>query len=537
MDTLDQNLSSLLNYGVSDHLIQNLQAIEETTEEGGRPMYEQSSIYEMRCAIFCRNYAKTLWEFSHYVSVFEFLNPAGVIDLFWSKGVTTSQRFKNWVAGLASVNQVEVSDQGVISIRFAEREFVLSAKRVNIMAAWTVFLATVEPDFLLDLNQFKHKILGAEIEAFARKLKLRLDAYLEPHLQALHQQRQGRVLLSYLKAQAEHCYDSILTDQTVLDFWIENANKDEGDFKRFATVAQCAYRLHQAIKIGQSQREIASARSFSQDNTGTDALWLLDEASQIASNGYLFDAFIEENKALAVEQLACKPLACIKFLNNKDAEFFSKLEGAQKAVFHLPLTFLRAQVFGLQQARLTEDLRQTKGQNIEQLTTLSDFAGFEKWYANLFLQIDKLDQSRLAIRYILFQYQHPNALACLIEQLDVEQKTELQSLVDETSTLALAENLAESLADVASEQIKQLRKAFAAVNRAGFKTLPEEKDIDLYVQGDEYLAILSRLLHKYIEQVSQEFQIKGGIVKSEVSDCLIFSRLFKSLYCNKGVQA
>jgi len=540
MNTLNQDLSSLVNYGVSDQLIQDLQTIEETTDFDGRPMYDQPSIYEMRCAILCRNYARTLWEYSHYVSVIEYLHPAGVIDLFWSKGVTTGLRFKSWVEGLPALDWLKVGDQSTITLCLGKREFVMNARRVNIMAAWTVFLAIAEPNILNELSQFKQGLKESEIDAFAKKLKTRIDQYLEPHLQGLHQQRQGRVLLNWLQSQTDMTenqgYNRVLHDEAVLGFWKENALTEEGDFKRFTTVAECAYRLHQAIRIGESQRNIFSAQSLDQDKSGEAAHWLLDEVSLLNNDSWILDAFIEDAQVQIIEKLSCSPLSDIKFLTLKDTDFCDRIERTGGAAFHLPLTFIREQVFGLQQARLTEDLRKTKGENSQQLVSLDDFNGFADWQIGLLAQIDRLAQTRAALNHILLQHQHPNALANILELLDVERKTVLQSLLADTTMAASPDFIVKHLVNIAGDEMKNLGKAFVKVNRAGFKTIPDECDVVLYVEGDEYLEKLESLLKKYAEQVSQIFKLKGGIVKTEEAERLFFSQMFKSLYGNKGVE-
>ena len=71
MDNLNPGLSSLVRFGVSDQLIQDLQVIEESCDFFGKALYDQATIYEMRCAILCRNFAKTLWEYSHYIAFIE----------------------------------------------------------------------------------------------------------------------------------------------------------------------------------------------------------------------------------------------------------------------------------------------------------------------------------------------------------------------------------------------------------------------------------------------------------------------------------
>jgi len=185
---------------------------------------------------------------------------------------------------------------------------------------------------------------------------------------------------------------------------------------------------------------------------------------------------------------------------------------------------------------LTEDLRKTKGENSQQLVSLDDFNGFADWQIGLLAQIDRLAQTRAALNHILLQHQHPNALANILELLDVERKTVLQSLLADTTMAASPDFIVKHLVNIAGDEMKNLGKAFAKVNRTGFKTIPDECDVVLYVEGDEYLEKLESLLKKYAEQVSQIFKLKGGIVKTEEAERLFFSQMFKSLYGNKGVE-
>lgn len=538
MDELNQGLSSLVRFGVSDQLIQDMQVIEESCDINGNALYEQAAIYEMRCAILCRNYAKSLWEYSHYVALIEHESEHGVIHFFWEQDIVSSARFKQWLTDTASHSACLNEHSGVINAMMGQREFTFNPKRINLMVAWTAFLAIVEPNLLTRLAGFKCELDDRSIDDLAKHLKASLDQYLEPHLQAIHQQRQGRVLLSWLQARlGEQNPNMLVQDESVLAFWQQNALSEEGDFKRFTSVAECAYRLHQAIELSDGQRAIAGARSYHQDQQGENAAWLLDEVSQLKAEENLFEGLMRRDPSNAVANLRQAPLNQIKFLTQKDAEFCEKFERVGAALSRLPLTFLRAQVFGLQQARVTEDLRATKGRNLRNLIELEDFSGFAAWADSLSEQIERIDQTRLAVAYILLQHAHPEALTRLLEALSDEQKTLLQNELKNQSGALQTKHLVHQLNSLAPLEIKRLESAFAKVNRAGFKELPEAAQVTPYLLGDEYLSALENQISLYAALLNRQAEQLGGLARIEADDAQIFSQTFALLYAEQGVHA
>jgi hypothetical protein len=540
MDELNQGLSSLVRFGVSEQLIQDLRAIEESADMHGKALYEQAAIYEMRCAILCRNYAKALWEYSHFMALIEHESDAGVIEYFWEQNILSTTRFRHWLAEAVRHSHYLSEDNGVFKALIGKREFILNAKRINLMAAWTAFLVIVEPALLIKLQSFKTDLNEKAIDAFSKQLKTALDAYLEPHLQAIHQQRQGRVLLTWLQEHTGQTdANALLQDETVLAFWQHNALTKDGDFKRFSTVADCAYRLHEAIELSDDQRQIEGARSYHQDQQGDNADWLIDEVSQINTSENLFDNLLDSlmyrEPVKAVASLGKPPLDQIKFLTSKDAVFCEKFELAGPALSTLPLTFLRAQVFGLQQARLTEDIRATKGQNLAKLLEMDGLIGFSAWQNSLSEQLEKIAQTRSAVAYVLLQYAHPVALASVLEALSDEQKANLHKLIEDQPGTRFGNSLMTHLTQMAPVEIKRLETAFSKVNREGFKTLPEADQTDNFLAGDEHLKALENMLHLYAKHLARIVELQGGLATIEAKDAAIFSQTFALLYAQQGV--
>lgn len=577
MDTLDESLSSLVRFGVSEQLIQNLQAIEETQaatgDHQGRPLYDQSAIYEMRCSILCHNYSKTIWEYSHFIAILEYLSERGVIDLFWAKEIVTGSRLRNWLANFNKLDWIDVGAKGSIKVQFDGREFALSPRRINLMAAWTAFLAIVDPSLIMKVSQFKQGLTKQSVDDFAKDLKSKLDQYLAPHLQAIHQQRQGRLLLTWLKEYSQN--EKLLTDESIIEFWLANAEIDGGDFKRFVTVAECGFRLQRAIQLGESQRSVDSAQSYHQDNQGNDSSWQIDLASNIMdSNDYIdddhsfdtdldehgydsesahsqvnseiealsegdsiFSALMSSPEVTASEQLADEPLNDIKFLTAKDLEFCIKLEEAGDGLYELPKTFIRAQIFGTQQARMTEDLRKTKGANIGVLMQCEDTESYEPWAEDLNQRVEKIKQTRDAITYILFLHQQPEALVKLIEGLSPEEQAILMKELSKYSELPKPEALAELINDLFPKLVKQKESVFNKVNREGFKAIPSRKELPHYIKGDQCLSGLQLVFAEYYDALQKEATKAGNFQAIELTDKATFSKQFSALYSNKGVMA
>lgn len=540
MERLNQPLSALVRFGVSDHLLQDLRALEESTDINESPLYSHVAMYELRCAILCRSYGKTLWEYSHFVAVLEHLSASGVIDLFWGKQVVSAAHLKAWVGTLPALDWLRVEAQGGLKVQIGKREFVLNPGRINLMAAWTAFIAIADPMILAQFAQFRDGLSEAKIDAFARHVKARLDQYLEPHLQALHQQRQGRVMLSWLlseqsgatRLEPEASVATLLEDQAVLNFWVHAAQTDDGDFKRFATVAECAYRLFQAITLDANRREIDTARSVDQDDSGDDASWLLDEVSQVQNGESLFDAMVGAFEPQATWALQQGSLAAIKFLSKRDLEFCATFEQPGAALWHLPLTFIRAQVFGLQQARISEDLRQTKGENLAGLVSLQTFEGYSPWQLLVSEQVLKIEETRAAIAHILLHFQHPAALVRLLERLDADSRAQCQAWLGADPARAGVEpQMAEKIMQLSPASVQQFKAAFERINRQGFSILPAAEALDAYIQGDQLLTVLAQTLRRY------QLSLQVALASSEIAqrDQDIFKTMFMQLYCGSGV--
>lgn len=531
---LNQALSSLVQYGVSDELIALIRAIEETTDTQGKPVYDPGSIYELRSSILCRNYGKTLWEFCHFSAVLEHLSVRGICDLFWLQEVTTGYRLKHWINQLDHPSWLLVRSNTSISIKLGERVFNLNPKRANLMAAWTGFISFIDPSLLGLLTQFKNEMSDRSVDAFCKQLKAKLDQYLDGHLQAIHQQRQGRILLSWVQSQEA---TNTLTDQRVLDFWQQQACLDEGDFKRFSTVAECAFKLHKAITLGENRTSLNATQSYDQDQFGESASWLLDEVAQLDDNNgqWLFDTLAEEHESDAIEQLSRSPLDEIKFLTNKDTIFCESLERAGAAVHSLPLTYLRAQTFAAQQAKITEDLRKTKGKNSQSLSEFDDFSGAEKWVTALQDQQTKLSLTRKAIGHVLMQHSHPSGLANIIEQLGSEDRAIFSQRSAANNHSMLSEEQMVNIKRLVAVPIKEAEKAYAKVNRTGFKELPEQEQTEIFHLGDQCLSQLEQLLEQYHTNLIQITKHSGGLAQQEQLDRAIFGVVFTQLYCANGV--
>lgn len=535
MDELNQGLSSLVRFGVSDQLIQDLQAIEESADLNGKALYDQAAIYEMRCALLCRNYAKALWEYSHYIALIEHESASGVIEFFWEQEILSVSKFRHWLADVSNTSDALVEDQGVFRCRMGKREFRFNPKRINLMAAWTAFLVMVEPGVLEKLASFRESISEKAIDEFAKYLKMALDRYLEPHLQAVHQQRQGRVLLSWLQSHATAAQsDVLLSDEQIVDFWQHNAHADDGDFKRFVTVADCAYRLYEAMELSEAQKQIDGARSYHQDQWGDDASWLVDEVSQMSNSENLFESLLGRDVLRSVVSLGDVPLKDIKFLTAKDAAYCEKFELAGSGLSALPLTFLRAQIYGLQQARISEDMRATRGRNLRQLIALEGITGLDAWSDELSAQLGRIRQTRLAVTYILYKYAHPLAMARVLESLNDEQKHVLSSQLEQQSETPLENQVAQHLASLAPEEIKALETAFSKINRAGFKALPEQSQVENYLAGDKHLADLESLLGQYATHLAQSVKRHTDRATLEARDARLFSQTFARLYGEQG---
>jgi hypothetical protein len=275
------------------------------------------------------------------------------VDLFWGAGPFQASRFRGAFASrLIAGNDVFTISGNGINLLYRDKPFSVAFSRMPFLAALIEFLVTAIgfvglDDILAPLA--RPALTAGEVSAQANALSRTLYDWLKNHLPPLQAQRKLATLLEFLKSRNGGHFDrDNINDGTILAFWQEAASaKDLDDFRTYTSVFLAFARLRQVI-----------------DNA--DALRALDQAAPIGSaredgevDPHEIESFVdtvsEDGNPLA--DLAAPPASRIKFFNATEREFCRFLFECGRIADQLPLSFVRSEVFGSAQSRVTQGLR------------------------------------------------------------------------------------------------------------------------------------------------------------------------------------
>ena len=518
--------------GVSDELIGLLAALRETASMlTPHDKFAPADINDLSQAIICRNYGHSCLRLSYLLcGVVLVANSRGqsnpLLQVFWLDEMVTAKRFREYFAGTELPNLV--FDGSFLKFSFDGESFDISPIQVGYLSAFLEFFVNVIPNILTKAEEQLAKASAKAVKGFATELQTELYQFLKSHLSEAQDMRRFRFISNWLTQQ--QCE---VSDVSVLHFWQQVAISDDDGlgFKRFRTVADNFGSYVQAVAIGNSKKALSYCASIGY------------EADDGELNPEHLEHLINDNDdGLDVEWLGGNP----KFLSKQQLVLIEPILTAGIARDKIPLTLLRASVFGDWQAQIIQATRnKAKDKNavadkLEQGCE-SDYHQYVIHLKKLKDDIKKVQSALLHIFASLEQGEFFSQAAFVLEQalLDKlqQQLVDCHKQIEGHGMYELAvEQFFKQLAAFRlqnpeiNEPLTEAQKMFNANNKVGFKHLPAVDDLPVYRLGGETLAHCSSILVNFLQKtqpIVADNQIGKDIFAADFD---IFKAMFNKMY-------
>jgi hypothetical protein len=402
---------------ISGELASALAAVVEASGDAGR-RYDARVRRSLIQTVAARAYGRPLLELAFLISAADRIaGRGGYIGYLWGVRTASAAAFK--AASIAS-GWLDRNGFGVhaganeLILRTTSPEFRISYGRIPFLAALLDFCVTALGFEAVD-DEIATFLAGpqgrGEAQALANALSRRLYEFLKRHLPSQQYERKFGVICGFLadRSGRRPAAESI-DDRTILAFWEQRCalHSDGGDFRGFRTVALDCFRLRTALKEAAVRRAVESAAPIgpSREQGEVDPEQVL-EALEVVDGG----------RAILTE-LSSPPADRLKSVNKREAARLELVLEAGDAAGILPLTILRAEVFGAHQARIIQALRRRSGHAGQDLVAGLIGTSPEETYATTVASFGTIAMHLLKVRkalmYILFRNRRPEALAIAV---------------------------------------------------------------------------------------------------------------------------
>ena len=349
--------SHVLEAGQSAELVAAFRCVAEATAPEGGPKYPPRVCQALARAIVCRTYATLVLQLCHLVNAADACAPPGASyeTLFFAVARATPGAFRGHLAQALAQRAwrrpgFEATDEG-IAIRYSDAPFNVPFARMPVLAALFEFLLTI--DDYPEIDAVLGDMLGepsatAAVAEAARRLEGRLYRTLGEHLPSAQNNRKFHRILGFLKERAEGGAIEI-DDEGIVVFWRRNSadTEDEGvDFRMFRTVLGAFINFVRALETARTRRGVDGAAPIGGDR----------EAGEL-DPGDFAEAAIEAaewRSPFASRRGTGEPHQVPQQARARGPEPGHRLRAAAR---RLPMSVLRAEVFGQIQGRITQALR------------------------------------------------------------------------------------------------------------------------------------------------------------------------------------
>lgn len=362
----------LERHGASGRLVEDFRALAEATTMEGLPRYAGEAILRKLARFLVGqgggpNRDAPLYELCHLVSAVDaagdardrrncfFLEPRRPLPELLRRSLEDALGQGGWRRPGFSL-----TEDGVV-VAFDGSSFCVRFGRMPFLVAVYEFLAGMEgPEgeesaYFTHLNRiFDAMAVGepgpAAIKSAANEISRHLRSYRNRHLSWAEHEEKFNALIRFLRSDEE---DIRIDDRSVLAFWLsQSANPKAGDFRRFRSVFDAFVKLIEALETAGLRRAAESAAPI-----GTDYEKGEVEPEDVGTD---FDLWADWESPLPI--LARGQVAGINFLKKKSEQAPLKLLMTYGPwAERLPLSLLRAEVFGAIQSAITVDRQFKKG--------------------------------------------------------------------------------------------------------------------------------------------------------------------------------
>ena len=346
----------LVEAGKSEALIEAFRAIADSTGPDGEPRYSQRVSRALARMVSCRAYGRAVFELCHLVNVADavgegrdrwerfFFLPARASATAFRAHVEAALARRDWRREGFSLTDEAVSakyDGKGFAVRFA-RMPVLAAL-LEFIVAGVGYRAVAE---VLD-EMLTPPVSEAAVGRAANALQALLYRYLAEHLPSVQHMGKFMRLLRFLRARGAGGRVDV-DDAAVLDFWREAAVEPDSDFRSYRTAFDAMVQMIRALAAADDQQAMARARPIGSDR----------EAGEVDPERLveLLDAQAETWES-PLSMLESPPADAVKFLNKAEQELVVLLLDCGPVAQRLPVSLLRAEIFGRHQGRITQALR------------------------------------------------------------------------------------------------------------------------------------------------------------------------------------
>ena len=350
----------LLQAGKSPVLEQIFQSIADQDFDG-RPRFREKECMELGRVIACRIYAKPMLELVHLARAAALLDRRGSFEtLFWEVIPATPANFRDMVCARAdrvqgAEEKLTVRTDGIV-LNYADGEgFTVKFGRMPFLAILMDFL--VNAVGYVECAEVFAAVTGPDsgqkaVSESAKELARQVYRFLEDHLPSVQNQKKFRQMTGFMEEQFGPAFDgSEIDDDTLMAFWREYSHlpgEESGNFTGFSTVFDGFVRFVQSLEHGKTLQAANRAGVIGSDR----------EAGEIdPDSGQLLSDVVIDEAMDPLERLSEPPMDQVKFLNKRETETLSYLLPRLEEVRRWKLSYLRADVFGRGQARISQALR------------------------------------------------------------------------------------------------------------------------------------------------------------------------------------
>jgi hypothetical protein len=541
------SIDGLAGGTVSDELQATLQAISETSD-GHQAKFKPAVCRRLTRWIVCRSYSGPIHELCHLIHIVsQIKRSAGFEKFFWGPGPATAQAFRRIINDGLGQNPAAAIEHhpSTVQVNYLDAEFAIAHTRMPFLSALLEFLVSTL-GYGVVLETLEEILTGAatraQIGETANLLSRRLYTYLNSHLPAATAQRKYRAVTDYMAARHDGTAQTEdIDDDMVLNFWMETSKDEAGDFRTYRKVVRLFINVRDALTAAHQQG--ALHRSFS---IGTDR-----ENGEIDPG--CIDIALEEihERRAPLDLLDATPANEIKFLNKTERSTLELLIESGNAAQILPLSILRAEVFGAVQARLTQALRRGTAPATAIAANANQAAntGYETGAMDFKKTASNLERALLASFYHLARAGDDAAISILLEMRPDIDLSPFAAIISETDTtednvvylhgvkdqpsafMAILNDRATCPA--LAEFVADSKKAANRISRKGFAkpdTGSSTNEITGFSTAADAVLEIRKTLSRFTALLPRIAESHGGWKALDTTDGEIFFDQFRQLY-------
>ncbi len=520
----------ILDAGKSPELTALLANVADATAADGEPRYAPKTYRDLARSIVCRTYAKPVLQLCHLINAADACGSGRDRweNFFYGVDAARAGAFRGYLFEALENGGwrrpgIEADADGV-SIRYADGFFTIRYGRMPLLAALLETVLTMvgyrEIDGVFQDMLKRAGDLTAVGEA-ANAVNRLIYAYLRENLTSAQSGDKFDAIVAFLKFRSASTGQPngegaiSVDDDALLEFWLKQTGEtgSAGDFRTFKSVAGAFVDLLRALDSASDQKAIQYATSIGSDRESGEM-----DPDQIYGEELADQMGVEWVDPFAALDLP--PADAIKFLTKIEREALDTLMDYGPLACELPLTVLRADIFGNAQSRVTQALRR-KRELIADLVGCKEVENYADRKARYRQSEGYLDQVQKAALHVLMADapgDHGDAPA----EAEPDETTNIVPLFGRQVAVA------NDMPDVRAEA----RSAFNNISRKGFNEADmEDPDIregfsvgaEALVRGRGHLADYLAILENLDEETP-------GLEDVFHSDRELFSKQFSVLY-------